>query len=233
VAELYWGTTAAFVDQTIQNLIAETLRSAFFDHYGFEPSASEVRSWRNSLKALANALRHGGFLDHGIFLEFQLPLSSRRIDALVTGQDHDGRPGAVLIELKQWDHAELSEVPDCVGVVYGGRVRDQLHPSAQAGQYRQYLADTHTAFHDAAIRLGACSFLHDLPHDERSELYDRRYAHLLGVYPLFAGDRLDELVTFLDDRLGGGNGLGVLRTVREGRYRPHRKLLEHTAEMIR
>jgi uncharacterized protein len=139
----------------------------------------------------------------------------------------------VLIELKQWDHAELSEVPDCVGVVYGGRVRDQLHPSAQAGQYRQYLADTHTAFHDAAIRLGACSFLHDLPHDERSELYDRRYAHLLGVYPLFAGDRLDELVTFLDDRLGGGNGLGVLRTVREGRYRPHRKLLEHTAEMIR
>ena len=233
MAELYWGTTWEFVDQTTQNLVAETLRGSFFDYYGYQPSPSEVRSWRNSLKALANALRHGGFLDHGIFLEFQLPLSSRRIDALVTGQDHDGRPGAVLIELRQWDHAELSDVPDCVGVVYGGRVRDQLHPSAQAGQYRQYLADTHTAFHDATIRLGACSFLHDLPYDDRSELFDRRYAHLLGVYPLFAGDRLDELVTFLDDRLGGGDGLGVLRTVREGRYRPHRKLLEHTAEMIK
>ncbi|GGI09389.1 DUF2075 domain-containing protein [Egicoccus halophilus] len=233
MAELYWGTTSDFVEQATQNTIAETLRQAFFDQLGFEPSPSELRSWRNSLKALANAVRYGGFLDHGIFLEFQLPMSSRRIDALITGHDHQGRPGAVLVELKQWDHAELSDVPDCVGVMYGGRLRDQLHPSAQAGQYREYLADTHTAFHDAAVTLGACSFLHDLPYDDRSELYDRRYAHLLGIYPLFAGDRLDELITFLDDRLGGGNGLGVLRTVREGRYRPHRKLLEHTAEMIK
>ena len=231
--ELYWGTTGDFVEQTTQNRISETLRSAFFAHAGFDPSPSELRSWRNSLKALANALTHGGFLEHGIFLEFQLPLSSRRIDALVTGHDHDGRPAAVLIELKQWDHAEVSEIPDCVGVMYAGRLRDQLHPSAQVGQYRQYLADTHSAFHDAAIRLGACAFLHDFPYDDRSDLYDSRYAHLLGVYPLFAGDRLDELVTFLDDRLGGGQGLGVLRTVREGRYEPHRRLLEHTAEMIK
>jgi uncharacterized protein len=233
VAELYWGTTSDFVEQATQNEIAETLRKAFFGYYGYDPSPGELRSWRNSLKALANAITYGGFLDHGIFLEFQLPLSSRRIDALITGQDHDGRQGAVIIELKQWDHAEVSDVPDCVGVVYGGRVRDQLHPSAQVGQYRQYLADTHTSFHDAAIRLGACAFLHDLPYDGRSELYDRRYAHLLGIYPLFAGDRLDDLVGFLDDHLGGGHGLGVLRTVREGRYRPHRKLLEHTAEMIK
>jgi uncharacterized protein len=233
MAELYWGTTSDFVEQATQNRIAETLRQAMFDQLGFNPSPSELRSWRNSLKALANAVRFGGFLDHGIFLEFQVPLTSRRIDALITGEDHDGRPGAVLIELKQWDHVELSEVPDCVGVMYGGRIRDQLHPSAQAGQYRQYLSETHTAFHDASIRLAACSFLHDLVHDDQGELFDRRYAHLLGVYPLFAGDRLDELVAFLDDRLGGGHGLGVLHTVREGRYRPHRKLLEHTAQMIR
>ena len=233
MAELYWGTTSDFVEQTTQNRITETLRGAFFDHFGFDPSPSELRSWRNSLKALANALRYGDFLDHGLFLEFQLPMSSRRIDALVAGQDHDGRAGAVLIELKQWDHAEASDVPDCVGVLYGGRIRDQLHPSAQVGQYRQYLSDTHTAFHDANISLNACAFLHDFPYDPQSDLYDRRYAHLLGVYPLFAGDRLDELVDFLDTRLGGGGGLRVLHSVREGRYRPHRRLLEHTAAMIR
>ena len=233
MAELYWGTTSDFVAQATQNRIAETLRRAFFDQLGHEPAPSELRSWRNSLRALANAVRAGGFLDHGLFLEFQLPLSSRRIDALVTGEDHEGRPGAVLVELKQWDHAERSEVPDCVGVPYGGTVRDQLHPSAQAGQYREYLVDTHTAFHDAEVTLGACAFLHDLPYDAQSELYDPRHANLLGVYPLFAGDRVDELVAYLDDRLGGGGGMGVLRTVREGRYRPHRKLLEHTAAMIR
>ncbi len=233
MAELYWGTTGDFVEQATQNTIAAALRTAFFNAYGYNPSPSEMRSWSNSLKALANALRYGGFLDHGIFLEFQLPLSSLRLDALITGHDHDGQPGSVLVELKQWDRVELSDVPDCVGVMYGGKLRDQLHPSAQARQYRLYLEDTHTAFHDGLVGLRACSFLHDFMHDDESEFYDRRYANLLGATPLFAGDRLDELITFLDDRLGGGSGLAVLHTVREGRYRPHRKLLDHTAKMIR
>lgn len=93
----------------------------------------------------------------------------------------------MVVELKQWDDAESSTVPECVAVRYGGKPRDVLHPSAQAGQYRLYLADTHTAFHDGAVRLAACAFLHDFVHDDQSELLAARHADLLGVYPLFAG----------------------------------------------
>jgi hypothetical protein len=233
MAELYWGPTSDFIDRATRNQIAETLRAAHVDYFGWDPSPSEQRSWRNSLARLATALSHGRFLDHGLFLEFQLPLSSKRIDALITGLSHEGRSGSVLVELKQWDGAQPSSVPDCVGVMYGGRVRDKLHPSAQAGQYRQYLVDSHTAFHDADIRLDACSYLHDFVHDDESELLSPRHADLLGVYPLFAGDRIDDLVTYLDDRLGGGRGMPILKQVREGGYRPHKKLLAHTAKMIR
>jgi uncharacterized protein len=233
MAELYCGPTTAFLEETAQNRMAETLRQAWFDDRGFEPSQSEVRSWRNSLRALGNAVRRAGLLDHGILLEYQLPMSSLRIDALLTGTDHDGRPAAVIVELKQWDDAQPSPVPECVAVSYGGKPRDVLHPSAQAGQYRLYLADTHSAFHDGGIRLGACAFLHDFIHDEASELLSARHANLLGVYPLFAGDRVDELVAFLDDRLGAGGGMPVMHEIRSGTYRPHKKLLDHTARMIR
>ena len=233
MTHLYSGPTTAFVDDATQNRIAEILRSAFAAHQGFEPSASELRSWRNSLRALANAVRLARLDDHGIFLEYQLPMSSLRIDAMITGRDHDGRARAVIVELKQWDAVEPSTVPECVGVRYGGGVRDKLHPSAQAGQYRQYLADAHTAFHDDGIALSACSFLHDFLYDEASELLSPRHANILGVYPLFAGDRVDELVAFLDDHLGGGGGMAVMQQVKSGRYRPHKKLLEHTARMIR
>lgn len=234
MTELYWGTTDEFVDQATQNLVAETLREAFFDYYGWNPPQSEQRAWRNSLRALANAVRLGGFLDHGIFLEFQLPLTSRRLDAMITGHDHEGRPGAVIVELKQWsDEVRESNVADCVAVRYGSRFRDTLHPSAQVGQYRQYLADTHDTFHDGEVHLNACAFLHDFIFDQHSELLSKRHANILGVYPLFAGDRVTDLVRFLDDHLGGGHGLGVLRAVRTGRYRPNKKLMEHTAEMIR
>ena len=42
------------------------------------PSPSEERSWSNSLRALSSAIQLGGFTDHGILLEYQLPLSSRQ-----------------------------------------------------------------------------------------------------------------------------------------------------------
>ncbi|MEX2563432.1 MAG: DUF2075 domain-containing protein [Nitriliruptoraceae bacterium] len=233
MAELYWGTTSGFVETTKQNLIADRLRSAFFDSYGWNPPESEIRSWRNSLRALSNAIELGGFLDHGMLLEFQLPLTSKRLDAMITGHDRNGHPAAVIVELKQWsDDVQPSSVEDMVAVRYGKGLKETLHPSAQVGQYRQYLADAHEAFHDGNVLLRACSYLHDFHHDDQSELLAPRHANLLGVYPLFAGDRVTELVEFLDNHLGDGRGLGVLRTVREGKYRPHKKLLDHTAAMI-
>jgi uncharacterized protein len=234
VAELYWGTTSVFVEHAKQNQIAERLRAAFFDFYGWNPPESEVRSWRNSLRSLSNAIELGGLLDHGLLLEFQLPLTSKRLDAMITGHDRDGRPGAVIVELKQWSDDVLpSRVEDMVTVRYGRGRKETLHPSAQVGQYRQYLADAHETFHDGNVRLRACAYLHDFIYDGASELLAPRHANVLGVYPLFAGDRVDELVQFLDDHLGDGRGLGVLRSVREGKYRPHKKLLDHTAAMIK
>lgn len=233
VTQLYAGATSTFVAQQQRNEITEQLRAAFFATYGWNPPESEVRSWRNSLARLADALRYGDLLDHGILLEYQLPLHSKRLDAMITGHAPDGRPAAVIVELKQWsEDVAPSRVPEMVTVRYGSARKETLHPSAQVGQYRQYLLDAHEAFHDGGIALRACAYLHDFVHDDTSELLDRRHANLLGVYPLFAGDRIDELVAFLDDHLGAGGGLGVLRSVREGRYRPHKKLLAHTAKMI-
>jgi len=94
VAELYWGTTSAFVERTKRNEIAGRLTQAFFDSYGWMPPDSEVCTWRNSLRALCNAIELGGLLDHGLLLEYELPLTSRRLDAMITGHDRDGRPAA-------------------------------------------------------------------------------------------------------------------------------------------
>ena len=134
VAELYWGTTSAFVGHTKQNEIAGRLQQAFFDYFGWNPPESEVRSWRNSLKALSNAIELGGLLDHGLLLEYQLPLTSRRLDAMITGHDREGRPAAVIVELKQWsEDVASSRVEDMVTVRYGKRLKETLHPSAQVG----------------------------------------------------------------------------------------------------
>ena len=84
--------------------------------------------------------------DHGIVVELQLPLSSKRLDCMLTGHDASDRPQAVIVELKQWTNAEPSSIEDCVTVFMGGRKRDVLHPSAQVGGYQRYLLDVHTTF---------------------------------------------------------------------------------------
>jgi hypothetical protein len=75
VAQLFAGATQDFVDRTMQNRIAQDLKDAFFAFHGFNPSPREQKSWSNSLKALSNAIVLGGFTEHGILLEYQLPLS--------------------------------------------------------------------------------------------------------------------------------------------------------------
>jgi len=78
-------------------------RGAFFRHFRYRPSPGEVNSWRNSLRAVSQVFQASDLLDHGVILEYQLPLTSRRLDCLVCGRDDDGADEAVIIELKQWD----------------------------------------------------------------------------------------------------------------------------------
>src|SRR2546427_7119349 len=81
-----------------------------------------------------------------LLLEYQLPLTSKRIDCMLTGENPESRDNAVIVELKQWEDAEPSAAEDCVTVWVGQGMRDVLHPSRQVGNYQEYLEDCHTAF---------------------------------------------------------------------------------------
>src|SRR5262245_56271978 len=131
---LYAGPTTTFVLDATRNRVARLLEASFVAHYRYRPAPSEIRSWEESLARLGLVVTAAGLEDHGIFLEYQLPLNSRRLDALITGQDNQGQQNAVIIELKQWDKAEPTDADAMVSTWVGGAMRDTLHPSVQAGQ---------------------------------------------------------------------------------------------------
>jgi DUF2075 family protein len=230
---LYSGSSVDFVADATQNRIATKLEKSFFDAYRYKPGQSEVRSWQNSLRAMSQAITLGGFEDHGVVLEWRLPLSSRRLDCMLTGHDVEERPNAVIVELKQWETAAPSNIDDCVNTFIGGGVREVLHPSRQVGNYQRYMLDTHTTFSTGNVALQACSYAHNVTVAEEAALFDAKFETLLQQYPLFAGDQVDELVDFLNASLAAGNGGPVLQEVLGGRYHMHKRLLEHTAGVIR
>jgi len=229
---LYSGPSPQFVEDATLNAIGDKIADSFFEHYRYKAPQSEVASWRNSLSAMANVVRHGDLTDHGVVVEWQLPLSSRRLDVMFTGHNPEGQPLGVIVELKQWSTVEPTHVPECVVTFVGQRKREVLHPSAQVGQYRQYLADTHSAFTSGEIGLLSCAFLHNMQFDPEGEMFAPRHADILQVSPAFTGDKTTDLSDYLRLHLGNGGGIPVLETVLRGKYAPHKRLLDHTAQMI-
>lgn len=88
---LYSGLSPHFIKDNVHNRIAEKLTDAFRREFRHAPPPSEVASWRNSLRAISQVLDDADFHDHGILLEYQLPMTSKRLDCMVTGQDGEGR----------------------------------------------------------------------------------------------------------------------------------------------
>jgi len=232
--QLYVGTTTDFLRESIHNAIAQRLSQAFEAHYRYKPSPGEYRSWQNSLSSLSEVIREGQLNDQGILLEYQLPLSSKRLDAMLTGRD-SARDRAVIVELKQWDSSELGSNVDLLRTWVGGSQRDVLHPSVQANQYRRYLEDTQDVFHSSQdkISLNACAYLHNYHPSDSDPLFDDRSDSVRQLAPVFTGGDVSRLAGYLSERLSGGDGERVMHRVAESRYKPAKKLLSQVASVIR
>lgn len=231
---LYSGTSQQFIQDTIQNQIAEKLKQAFFYHLRYNPSPGEVNSWRNSLKAICLVFQYANLTDHGVILEYQLPLSSLRLDCLICGKDSSLVDNAVIIELKQWDKCKDADGENEVVTWVGGQLKEVLHPSVQVGRYKTYLEDVHTAFYEEnPISLFACTYLHNYNYYSSDIIFSKKFEKSLIDYPLFTADDVEKLKSYLSDKLQKGDGIDVLKRIEQSKYRPNRKLMDHVGNVIK
>jgi DUF2075 family protein len=231
---LYSGTTAGLLEDATNNRIATKLSDAFFHEFRFAAPSSEVNSWRNSIRAVSQVFERGDLLNNGVILEFQLPLTSRRLDCLVTGRNNWARENAVIVELKQWDKCQDASGRNELATWVGGGLRDVLHPSAQVGQYKTYLEDAHTSFDvDSGIQLNACSYLHNYSYEPTDVLFAGKFRDLLQSFPIFTGDDVGALINFLRLHVANGDDGTIVKTIEQSKYKASRKLLEHVSAVIK
>src|SRR2546427_1683567 len=232
---LYAGSSQQFIEDTYQNRIANKLRESFFRQLGHMPPDGEIHAWQNSLRATSMVFEHANLTDHGVIVEYQLPQSSKRLDCMVCGKDGASKDNAVIIELKQWESCKGTDGEREVLTWVGGHEREVLHPSVQAGQYRTWLGDVHTAFYaepDPVI-LNACAYLHNYRGHAEDPLFSEKFRETLESTPSFTGQDVPKLEEYLVSRLEKGEGLEVLRRIEESTYRPSKKLMDHVANVIK
>src|ERR1700722_7497738 len=87
--EVHWSAERIFYKE---DQIVEELKSAFKAAHPKEKDASdnEVRTWRESLPALASALKGAGLEKLQIFPEYRAGLMTTNIDAVIAGQHPNG-----------------------------------------------------------------------------------------------------------------------------------------------
>lgn len=231
---LYAGSLTEFQLEVRTNNIAKRLEKAFIAAYRYKPSPNEFDSWNESLRHFSDCLTEAQLRDNGIVLELQLPRTSRRLDALVTGVGESEQANAVVVELKQWHRCDTSDAEDMVTSWVNGALRELLHPSVQAALYRDYLADMNSAFHEGTppIEISACAYLHNYRPITGDPLLDPKFKFVVERVPFFGAHDKSGMAAFLHQRLHHGRGMQILEQIESAEIRPSKKLLEHVAAVV-
>lgn len=229
---LYAGSSDAFVDDVTNARIVPKLTRAFEDAFGWEPGEGEKSSWRNSLEKVRNLIQADRLFERGVLLEYLLPASDRRLDCLISGRDLTDKESAVIIELKQWTQTQPSPLLTAVTTRFQSGPADCLHPSIQVGQYHEYLHDFETVFHQDAVRLSSCSYLHNYSPKTNDPVLDPKFDSWVVKYPIFFEDDFDKIKTFLHEHLGGGPGVDTLCKIEESTLQPSEEFITHLGEVL-
>jgi uncharacterized protein len=212
--------------------VAEFMFEQMLYGAGPRPSPGEKRSWDRSIPVLAHHLVQAGLSDVEVLLEHRLPLSSRRVDAILAGRHPvSGAASYVVVELKQWGGAELYEDDPTMVMIDGYGHQPRLHPLEQVRGYCQYLVDFLPALQDGAETVSGVAYLHNATEHGVAPLRELAES---GHARLFTGERRSEFIDFLRSRLAAGvAGAPYADAFLSSKAAPSRQLLSVAAAEIR
>lgn len=199
--------------------------------------SAEEHAWRHSLPGVAKALAspnlanlHLYFGGKGnIALEYNLPSAPSWCDVVLLGA-HNGRPSAVILELKDWQ--TRTDKPGQFEGLMLRQGRKELHPSDQVKGYTEYCRRFHSVVlsYQAAVH-GCVLFTRDY---FCQTYYDSPNDALSRDYPLFTlspHDLAESIPSFLSNRLTAPDP-SFAREFARGVYQQDRSFVRSVAAQL-
>lgn len=230
---VYQSSKGGFLKDVFTKDIEDVVLTAFRTRTGRSVARSEVRSWKESLLAVAKVLNDEGIpSDCGVAIEYAIPQTSKRIDFILSGMDKSRSDQLIIIELKQWETARKTEIDGVVNTRYSHGDKDTSHPSYQAWSYASLLKNFNEAIYDAEVELSPCCYLHN--YSDNGVLTDSFYAHYVQMAPLFlkGESEKEKLRDFIKRHVRYGDERSLLYRMENGRIRPSKGLVESLTGML-
>lgn len=234
---VYEATKKEFLEHAMNDTIVDYIQKAHKAKHLSANNKAEIRSWQNSLQYMLKVLSTDSIPDNsGIAIEFRIPLTSKRIDFMISGFDENDKGNIIIVELKQWGGKETKRVKDKEGLVetfVGGGIRETTHPSYQAWSYYSFIKDFNESVQEELIHLYPCAYLHNFEQEYRSEIDNDIYTYFVKKAPLYLkGDAL-KLRTFIEKHIKKGDNKQNLYEINNGKIRPSKSLQDSVSSMLK
>ncbi len=228
---VYRASKTRFLQDVFDDTIADNIDNAFFAHLGRHTSPNEKRSWKNSMQYMYRVMNSPDLPnDAGVAIEYQIPLTSKRVDFIITGTDDNKIDQVVIVELKQWEEAKLTDKPGLVVTRFEHGETETSHPSYQAWSYAFMLANFNLEIQKRQIELSPCAYLHNYESD--GVIDDVRYSEFIKKAPVFLKKDAGKLQDFIKKRIRYSAKDDLLFLIENGELRPSKFLADSLVSMV-
>jgi DUF2075 family protein len=228
---VYNSYKSIFLKDVDQGNIDQIILKAFEKKLHRRTSEKEIESWSTSLLFMARVISDPEIPNNtGVSIECQIPQTSKRIDFILSGSDTLNREHVIIVELKQWKTAQLSEKDGIVKTAIGRGIHETNHPSYQAYSYSLLLEDFCETVTTDDITLKPCAYLHNYESDDiiRNQVYD----YYTEKAPVFLKREIDQLRSFIKKYVHSGDDGAIMYRIDSGRIRPSKQLCDCLVKMI-
>lgn len=232
---VYEATKNTFVQDVINDTIDSAIDEVFFQKMGYHTSQSERDSWTNSMQYMLKVLLDKRIPENsGVAIEFRIPNTSKRVDFIISGIDSTHSNSAVIIELKQWQKAEIVSGKDAIVETFTGHAMRQVaHPSYQAWSYATTIEDFNTSVQDHTISLHPCAYLHNYVEVTPPTLLSTTYSEYIEKAPVFIKGDVEKLRDFISKHIKYGDNKETLFMIENGKIRPSKSLQDSLLNMLK
>lgn len=232
---VYEGVKSGFINDVDLNLITDKILNRFKEVFHRSTGESEVNSWRESMLRMRGVLADKDIPDNaGVAIEFNIPHTSNRIDFLLSGYDSKKNNSIIIIELKQWTHADAVEGKDgVVSTVTGRALREVTHPSYQAWSYASLIDNYNQEVYDRKVGLHPCAFLHNYDLNENDPICSEQYKDYINAAPMFGSKDFEKLRDFIKKYVTEGDDKKGLYIIENGKIKPSKMLQDSFSSVLK
>ncbi len=228
---VYQATKSHFAEDVLADRIEDKVLYFFKKYLNKGTSKNEIRSWKNSLSYMDKVLSDPDIPgDCGVAIEYQLPQSGKRLDFILTGLGEKNTEYAILVELKQWTEAQLTDMDGVIRAPFNGQLQNTPHPSYQVWSYASLLQNFNATIEEEHINLQPCAYLHNYVYDD--VIANEHYKEYIDKAPMFLKGDAVKLRNFIKTYVRYGDKTKILFRIEQGKIRPSKLLAETMVSLL-